>query len=140
VLEPSAGYGAIADLVDARRVDCVELNEERRRVLLGKGHNVVGRDFMLFEPAERYDRIVAAPNFRDNVDCLHIRRMYDVCLKRGGRMSSLTSPYWMTGDSPTQRSFRSWLAGKEYHITMLPDGSFMEGGLTVPTAIITLTR
>lgn len=140
MLEPSAGYGAIADLIKARRVDCVELNERRRLTLLEKGHNVVGTDFMFFKPMELYDRIVAAPNFRDNVDCAHIMRMYDVCLKTGGIMSSLSSPFWMTGSAELQKDFRSWLVGKNYQILMLPDFSFVEDGQTVPTAIITLRK
>lgn len=127
-------------MIDAKRVDCVELNARRRLDLLDKGHNVVGFDFMLFTPTERYDRIVAAPTFKDNIDCKHIMRMYDICLKPGGRMSSLSSPYWMTGESDLQKEFRSWLVGKDYYITMLPDNSFLEDGRTVPTAIITITK
>src|SRR4051812_36983901 len=100
VLEPSAAHGAIADVLRemGAHVDCVELNSGRRRSLAEKGHSLVGGDFMLFRPDAGYDRIVAAPNFRNNVDCVHIMHMHE-CLAEGGILSSLTSPLWMTGDS-----------------------------------------
>lgn len=143
VLEPSAGVGLLADGIKRAHpnayVHCVELNAKCNEELVAKGHNVVGHDFFLFTPKFLYDKVIACPNFRDNVDVNHIMKMYD-CVKPGGWIVSLTSPLWMTGNSPRQVEFRAWLADKEYDVTMLPDNSFMEDGMTVPTAIITICK
>lgn len=102
VLEPSAGHGILADGIKERfpqcLLDCVELNRDCRQSLKEKGHNVVGSDFFRFQTENKYNFIIACPNFRDNIDCRHIMHMYDQ-LKSGGEISSLTSPFWMTGDT-----------------------------------------
>lgn len=99
----------------------------------------MGSDFFLFNPNYKYDFIIAAPNFRDNIDCKHVMKMFDL-LKTGGVVSSIMSPYWMTGNSDLQISFRKWLEGKSYSIDMLPDNTFMENGNTVPTVIIKIRK
>jgi hypothetical protein len=119
------------------KVDCVELNERNVEILKAKGHNVVGRDFFHFQTEKKYWYIIAAPNFRDNIDVEHIMKMM-THLQWGGRIISLTSPNWLTGNSERQIKFRKWLESKHYSLEMLPDNSFMEDGITVPTAIITI--
>lgn len=120
-------------------LECVELNQACKDVLKQKGYKVVGSDFFLFKPDYQYDYVVGAPNFRDNIDCKHVMKMYDH-LKPNGVVVSIMSPYWMTGDSELQLSFRKWLQGKTYSIEMLPDNTFMEDGKTVPTIIIKITK
>lgn len=143
ILEPSAGYGLLADGIKLNyptsKLECVELNQNCKHVLNDKGYNVVGSDFFLFNPNYKYDFIIAAPNFRDNIDCKHVMKMFDL-LKTGGVVSSIMSPYWMTGNSDLQISFRKWLEGKSYSIDMLPDNTFMENGNTVPTVIIKIRK
>lgn len=120
------------------RLDCVELNKKNQDVLREKGHNIVGHDFFHFNTTQKYDYIIAAPNFRENVDVKHIMKMYQH-LNDKGQIISLTSPYWMTGNEPHQIEFRSWLSNKNYYIEMLPDNTFKEDGNTVPTAIIVIS-
>lgn len=143
ILEPSAGFGNLADGIKRKCpnivVDCVELNEHNKKILIQKGHNVVGRDFFHFKTEKKYRHIIAAPNFKDNVDVDHIMKMY-THLDNGGRIISLTSPYWMTGNSERQVNFRKWLEDKDYKIQMLQDNLFMEDGLTVPTCIIVIRK
>ncbi|MDG1950314.1 MAG: hypothetical protein P8J32_05885 [bacterium] len=102
ILEPSAGHGVLADGVKEKfqqcNIDCVELNQSCRTTLKRKGYNLVGADFFRFEAETLYDHIIACPNFRDNIDCKHIMHMYDQ-LAVGGTISSLTSPFWMTGET-----------------------------------------
>lgn len=50
------------------------------------------------------------------------------------------SPFWMTGNSELQIKFRKWLEDKSYTITMLPDNSYVENGITVPTILINLEK
>ena len=143
ILEPSAGYGLLADGINENypnaNLECVELNQACKNVLKEKGYNVVGSDFFLFKPNYQYDFVIGAPNFRDNIDCKHVMHMYGL-LKPNGVVSSIMSPYWMTGDSELQKEFRKWLEDKTYSIDMLPDNTFMEDGNTVPTIIIKITK
>lgn len=143
ILEPSAGYGLLADGIMLNypnvNLECVELNQSCKNVLKEKGYNVVGSDFFLFKPQYQYDYIIGAPNFRDNIDCKHVMKMYDL-VKQGGTVSSIMSPYWMTGNSDLQITFRQWLSDKNYTIEMLPDNTFMEDGNTVPTIIIKINK
>lgn len=143
ILEPSAGYGLLADGIMSYNSDinleCVELNQTCKDVLKQKGYNVVGSDFFLFNPSQEYDYVIGAPNFRDNIDCKHVMKMYDL-LKSKGIISSIMSPYWTTGNSELQIQFRNWLQDKEYSIEMLPDNSFMEEDKTVPTIVIKIRK
>jgi Large polyvalent protein associated domain 38 len=54
VLEPSAGWGHIAERIREAGVepDVVELSNNRKELLEAKGFNVVGRDFMEINPRE----------------------------------------------------------------------------------------
>lgn len=143
VLEPSAGYGLLADGIMSYNsninLECVELNQLCKNTLKEKGYNVVGSDFFLFNPDYQYDYVIGAPNFRDNIDCKHVMKMYEL-LKPNGTLVSIMSPYWTTGDSELQITFRKWLEGKTYSIEMLPDNSFMEEGKTVPTITIEIVK
>lgn len=64
-LEPSAGTGALADLLPKDRTTCVEVSPLHVQVLAEKGHSVKEADFLTF--AENYDskfdRIVMNPPF-----------------------------------------------------------------------------
>ncbi len=143
VLEPSAGFGLLADgIIEANpnvNLECVELNKTCQETLIEKGYKIVGNDFFLFKPSYQYDYIIAAPNFRDNIDCKHVMKMYDL-VKEKGTVSSIMSPYWFTGNSELQIEFRQWLQNKNYTIEMLPDNTFMENGNTVPTIVIQIKK
>lgn len=68
VLEPSAGKGDIADYVQDRakiarwnndvEVDCIEIDDELRSTLKGKGYRVVHDDFLTFNTFKKYDLII----------------------------------------------------------------------------------
>lgn len=143
VLEPSAGVGLLAEGILRHNsnieLDCIELNSQCKKELREKGLNTVWSDFLTFKPKFFYDRVIGAPNFRDNIDCAHVMKMYD-CVKPSGKVVSIMSPEWMTGSSELQIKFRKWLENKSYTITMLPDNSYMEDGVTVPTIIINLEK
>lgn len=143
VLEPSAGVGLLAEGILRHnsniQLDCIELNSECKKALKEKGLNVIWSNFLDFKPKYLYDRVIGAPNFKDNIDCEHVMKMYD-CVKPGGKVISIMSPYWMTGSSDLQVKFREWLTDKSYRITMLPDNSYVEDGNTVPTILIILEK
>lgn len=152
VLEPSAGTGKIIVHIETKYLfkgvnfDLVELNKEKfchlETLAVGKPNwNVFNADFLKFEPKKQYDRIIAAPPFKANVDVLHIQKMFTHLEKRG-IMVSLTSPYWLINNEPHQTAFREWLTlnDKEYFLRMLPDNSFIEKGRGVPTAILQIFK
>lgn len=120
-------------------LDCIELNSECKKALKEKGFNVIWSDFLDFKPKFLYDRVIGAPNFKDNIDCAHVMKMYE-CIKPGGSVISIMSPLWMTQDSQLQIEFRKWLCDKNYSITMLPDNSYIEDEKTVPTILIKIEK
>lgn len=65
VLEPSAGQGAIADLLPGDRLKCVEASKLHCAVLRGKGHDVDEGDFLEWkpEPGKNPTRVVMNPPF-----------------------------------------------------------------------------
>ena len=143
VLEPSAGMGLLAEGILKHNsdieLDCIELNSQCKKTLREKGFKVIWSNFLDFKPKYLYDRVIGAPNFKDNIDCEHVMKMYD-CTKEGGKIISIMSPFWMTGSSELQIKFRKWLENKSYTITILPDNSYVEGGITVPTILINLEK
>lgn len=66
-LEPSAGRGDIADRLKTfprLKVLCCESSDDLRRILFGKGHNVIGSDFMALVAPYQFNLIVMNPPFR----------------------------------------------------------------------------
>ena len=143
VLEPSAGVGLLAEGILKHNsnieLDCIELNSYCKKELRDKGFNVVWSNFLDFNPKYLYDRVIGAPTFKDNIDCAHVMKMYE-CTKPGGRIVSIMSPKWMIENSEIQVKFREWLKYKSYTITVLPDNSYVENGITVPTILINLEK
>ena len=142
VLEPSAGVG---DLILYKlsnllfKFTCVELNKEKIDELNKICHNNIHGDFMKLNFEEKFDIIIAAPPFNNNVDVEHIQKMYTL-LADDGIIVTLTSPYWMTNNEPHQIAFREWLKDKNQTFEMLPDMTFVEKGKTVPTGILIIKK
>lgn len=65
VLEPSAGQGALADLLPKGRTQCIEVNELHAAILRAKEHRVVCADFLADVPVPFYHRVVMNPPFSD---------------------------------------------------------------------------
>jgi len=103
VLEPSAGEGYIVKLVcdkmdlknnnylhDRKKyqpdVDCIEIDENFRHILKGKGYKVVHDDFLTFESYKQYDLIIANPPFSDGDK--HLLKMLEM-QKNGGYVACL---------------------------------------------------
>ena len=87
ILEPSGGKGDIADRISARLkanhgsgyngdkyipdIDVIEIDENLRHILKGKGHKVVHDDFLTFNTYKQYDVILMNPPFSDGDKHLH---------------------------------------------------------------------
>lgn len=89
-LEPSAGTGAIADLLPRGRTQCVEVSELHAAVLEQKGHAVHHGDFLEFAAkcGERYDRIVMNPPFSGGRWQAHVEAAAGL-LAPGGRLAAI---------------------------------------------------
>lgn len=85
-LDPSAGRGDIADAIRKRgeysrqgdsryKVDCIEEQPDLCALLAGKGHAIVGHDWMTYEGVSYYDAIVMNPPF--SAGARHLLRAWD---------------------------------------------------------------
>lgn len=88
-LEPHAGRGDIADRLrdyGNLKVMCCELSEDLRRILLDKGHNVIGSDFLALVAPYQFDLIVMNPPFRHAAK--HILHAWSM-LAPGGELAAI---------------------------------------------------
>jgi len=143
VLEPSAGQGAIADILVNKCMTCmcVELMPENVKVLMDKDHYVIERDFLEQTPDELdlFDRVVANPPFTKNQDIDHIQHMYKF-LKPDGILVSIASQSWRTGSQKKQIAFREWLSDMNALVVELDRGSFKQSGTMVGAVIIVINN
>lgn len=85
VLEPSAGQGALADLLPKDRTRCVEVSELHAEILRAKGHRVVRADFLRWTARVAFDRVVMNPPFADGRWQAHLEHAATF-LTPGGRL------------------------------------------------------
>ena len=111
VLEPSAGKGDLASVVSKRMeyrsagrytekcrpdIDVIEIDENLRYILKGKGFRIVFDDFMRFRTHKRYDLIVMNPPFDNGAK--HLLKALEL-QERGGTVicllnaETLRNPY-----------------------------------------------
>lgn len=84
VLEPSAGQGAIGDLLPAWAT-LVEVAELHCEILRAKGRDPICADFLRWSPGRRFDRIVMNPPFDRGRWQLHLDHAATL-LAAGGRI------------------------------------------------------
>lgn len=87
-LEPSAGTGSLADLMPKTVTTCVEISPLHCKVLEAKGFNVAQSDFLKWESAYKFDRIVMNPPFASGRWQLHIEHAVSL-LRKGGRLVAI---------------------------------------------------
>jgi len=141
-LEPSAGQGAIADIIPFNNLTVVELDPVNHKHLIDKGHICYIRDFLTVTKGTfgfKFDKIVANPPFTKNQDIDHIMHMYTL-LNSGGRIVTLSSQSWVKGSQKKQIAFRSWLNDLDAVIESIPEGTFRESGTSIATMLITIDK
>lgn len=143
VLEPSAGQGAIANIVRDMGAGCtvVELMPQNVKALERQGYEVHNHSFLELTENELglFDKIVANPPFTNNQDIDHIRHMFSL-LKPGGRLVSVASVSWTFGQQKKQVAFRAWLEDLGAVVTTVAAGTFKESGTQVETVVIELDK
>lgn len=140
-LEPSAGDGALADILRqaGATVVCIEAWDTLANKLREKGHQVLQRDFLTVSPREigLFDAIVANPPFSRGHDIKHVTHMLGF-LAPGGVLSAIMSTLWIHGCQSAQVKFRELLAGYDHDIEPIPAGAFKASGTSVATVRITI--
>lgn len=76
ILEPSAGHGAIVELLPKEGTTCVEINEINAEILKAKGYDVVTTDFLKWdpEPGQCFNKIVMNPPFAKGAAERHVKK------------------------------------------------------------------
>jgi len=153
VLEPEAGSGYIADAIRTAYpgawIHTIEINPRLRDLLVLKGYQVLGDDFLSDEWPERFswidqsrglfDRIVMNPPFERQQDLEHIRHAYKF-LATGGILVSVLSPSFEFRSDRKSTEFRDWLQEVNATWENLPDGAFKASGTGVSTRLLVVER
>lgn len=136
VLEPSAGWGHIAERIREFGVepDVVELSGNRRELLEAKGFNLVGSDFLEVSKGEGYDRILMNPPFSDRRDADHVQHAYSL-LKPGGRLVAIMGEGVFFGKDKSAQEFRDWVESVGGTDEKLAEGTFLDPSLPVNTSV-----
>lgn len=142
ILEPSAGRGAIVDAVpDELRagVDMIEFDPQRRTYLQGKyGRECIAEDFLTFQPARPYDRILMNPPFSRGQDVAHITRAYSM-LAPAGMLVAIAANSVTFRQERRYQEFRS-LVESCGRMETNPDESFRASGTCVNTVTVVLGK
>lgn len=145
VLEPSAGKGAILDVIRERFPNCRlfanDINPKFRDVLLANGYTNVGcDDFLRFTFANRFvDRIIMNPPFTRQQDVDHITHAFENFLRPGGILVSVVSESPFFRSTSKAEAFRS-LVDDYGESVCLPDRAFVGSGTEVKARIVKLVR
>lgn len=140
VLEPSAGDGAICDVLAEHgyKVVAVERNESRRRILQDKGYKVdYCTDFL--EMCGNFTAILMNPPFEQLQDVDHVTRAFNNCLANGGEMISVMAESAFFRDDAKCVRFRQLVDDCGYSVE-LPEGAFKESGTMVQTRLVYLSK
>ena len=127
VLEPSAGRGDIAELVNhGSKLTCIEYQQKLAGILELRGFNTICGDFL--EHTGEYDRVCMNPPFENAQDIKHTRHAYQL-LKPGGRLVSILGEGAFFRNDKVATDFRGWLEERGAEIIDLPAGAF-QGTIT----------
>jgi phospholipid N-methyltransferase len=127
VLEPSAGKGDIAELVNhGSKLTCIEYQQKLAKILELKGFNAICGDFL--EHTGQYDRIVMNPPFENFQDIKHVNHAFQ-CLKDGGRIVAIMGEGVFFRQDKIAVEFREWIEEMGTDIIDLPAGAF-QGTIT----------
>ncbi|MDF2879641.1 MAG: type restriction-modification system methyltransferase subunit-like protein [Clostridiaceae bacterium] len=139
LLEPSAGEGAILDLLPKEN-ECIviELNCRNAKVLKDKGYNVQNKDFLEIDNI-KVDKIIMNPPFHNQQDIEHITHAFNM-LNKGGILISIVSESPFFGKNKKSLEFRDFLSLNNAEIFDLPVGAFKESGTLVKTRIIKIKK
>lgn len=137
VLEPSAGQGAITDVIPTTCIiECVELLEENANVLIQKGYNTHICSFEdYWNPDKKFDRIIMNPPFSGQRDIKHVLMAYEM-LKSDGILVAIISENALYYETELTKQFKKFLMKHNAYIEAVPSYAFEDSGTTIETIII----
>ncbi len=144
ILEPSAGEGAIADVIRAHvpsyNIHVVEIDPEKREILKAKGYRIIGKDFLKTKKKKLlYDRVIMNPPFSNGKDIDHVMHAFRF-LRPGGRLVSVMSGGTVFRSDKKATKFRDFVDRHGGLIEPLPEGAFEASGTGVNTVLLTLDK
>ncbi len=137
VLEPSAGRGAIASKVNAKKLNVVELMDDNRAFLIDNGYTVVANDFMAPDFEESYDVILANPPFTRQQDIDHVTKMIELAKEK---VVTVMSPSFTFRDNKKAIAFRELLEQYEATVENIGAGEFKGSGTMIQTVLVTVNK
>lgn len=142
VLEPSAGRGAIAEVVseiiDKENIRCVEYDDNNIKAMREKGFEVQEGDFLAVHIGSKFDRVIMNPPFGRRADILHVRKAYEYLKDGGVLVSVMASGVTFRSDKKTTE-FKEFVE-KHGRFEDIPSGTFKESGTMVNTILCILTK
>lgn len=155
ILEPSAGKGAIVDIIinETRRTEnnifMCEYDLDRE-IFLNKKYSgnprvyFLRRNFLELDNKEQFDKIIANPPFSKNQDIDHIMKMWDV-LRPKGRIVSVCSSHWSIDTrGKKEKEFREFVDKHEGEVYPIKDiiglNAFKESGTLTEAQILILDK
>lgn len=141
-LEPSAGHGAIAQVLRERtglEGVCVELDPAAANVLREKEFDVYEGDFLAMPTRAKYDLIAMNPPFTGNQDIKHVMHAFE-CLLPAGRLAAIVGGGALDGGIKLRREFKDFVDKWGCVMQRWPAGTFKEAGTNVSTIGILLER
>jgi hypothetical protein len=148
VLEPSAGSGALVDLlvplVGKDSIRLCETSEQLCMILYRKGYTPIVRDFMRYAECDLspVDRVVMNPPFSKGDWMAHVMIAYDA-LENGGRLAAIVPAAIkaIMGEAAINRSaFARWLDRQHYQIETVPGQPFASVGYNVSVCMLAIDR
>lgn len=149
VLEPSAGRGAIAEVIlkhlgaDGHltlvEMDPDNVNHLKKTFEHDQRVTIIQEDFLKYRPGTNvFDAIVMNPPFTRNQDIFHVSHAMTT-LKPGGRLSAITSPSWCFGKNTNQVAFSQMMEKLSADIEVVPAGLFKKSGTSIETRMISFS-
>jgi hypothetical protein len=134
ILEPSAGNGNIAEYITKYypeiQLDLVEINPTLREILELKGFNLVGRDFLEFNPNDKYHASIMNPAFCQLVE--HIYHAWELLLSGGILVSIVSESVFF---NRKYQKFKDWLDDNGAYVEKVDKNAFLSSNN--PTAVAT---
>ncbi len=127
-LEPSAGQGALADLMPREHLTCIEISPLHCKILEAKGYLAIESDFLKSDPSCRADRIVMNPPFSEGRWLAHVKHAASL-LSEGGKLVAIL---------PGSARGQTLIKGFEHTYSTVYSNEF--AGTAVSVVIVTIER
>ena len=142
VLEPSAGFGNLADEASdytyKANLFCVEIQPDNANLLREKGYYTVMGDFLTLSFDCKFDRITMNPPFALQNDIKHVMKAWSY-LKEGGILVSIMSMGFTFRENKLSFEFRKLVEENGYY-EKNPSGSFKQAGTAIETVTVVLRK